>query len=114
MQIDRVQGWRNVSAFSSLLLFLCRCYFALPAGQSCKNTEDNKYALSLSLYSRRQMVSTEVMSEASLLFLERADVRDPSVQTFQASLFRIIIYVFTIKHIQLQRKTLIFPRCELL
>ena len=49
------------------------------------------------------MVSTEVMSEASLLFLERADVRDPSVQTFQASLFRIIIYVFTIKHIQLQR-----------
>ena len=78
-----------------------------------KTTNMHSLSRSLSLR-RRQMVSTEVMSEASLLFLERADVRDPSVQTFQASLFRIIIYVFTIKHIQLQRKTLIFPRCELL
>ena len=109
MQIDRVQGWRNVSAFSSLLLFLCRCYFALPAGQSCKNTEDNKYALSLSLYSRRQMVSTEVMSEASLLFLERADVRDPSVQTFQATHNKTHSVAKNF-----ERKTLIFPRCELL
>ena len=76
---------------------------------SCKNTEDNKYALS----SPRQMVSTEVMSEASLVFLERTDVRDPSIQTFNAGLFRIMIYVYLpVKNFE--RKTLIFPRCELL
>ena len=71
----------------------------LLTGQSCKNTEDNKYALSLS--SPRQMVSTEVMSEASLVFLERTDVRDPSIQTFNAGLFRIMIYVFTVTSIYL-------------
>ena len=58
----------------------------LLTGQSCKNTEDNKYAL----FSPRQMASSEVMSQASFVFLERTDVRERSIQTFQASPFRII------------------------
>ena len=80
MQIDRRAGWVERmfedSPFSRSLPSPSK------ACMSCKNTEDNKYALS----SPRQMVSPEVMSEASLVFLERTDVRERSIQTFQSGL----------------------------
>ena len=70
------QGWKNAWTFFPFSLPPFCPSASSEACMSCKNTEHSKFALSKDQKSK-------LMSQAALVFLERSDVRECYIRTFQ-------------------------------